>query len=184
MEAQQEMEKRSYLNTKMFSSLQENRVAKELGWETVSASGARPFNLGDICSENWLGECKTHTADAKSIYFNRDVWEKIKSEATYHHRKSIIFTDDGTQSLDSTWCVCLSNSIEKNNIYTIPGKLYIKKNISFNHGKQMSDLKSVKRSTPDMFRGCAFVYELTWLGDPVYLMPFASFKQIVEEQGS
>ena len=177
------MEKKSYLNTKIFSSLQENRIASELGWETVSGSGARPFAPGDIISENWLGECKTHMNDAKSIYFNHDVWLKIRSEATYQHRKPIVFTDDGSQSLSNTWCVCLSSSIEGNNLYIIPSTLYVKKNISFDHLKQMADFKGVKRCALDTFKHSIFVYSLTWIDDPVYLMPFDSFKQVIEEQG-
>ena len=170
-------------NTKLFSMLQEYKVAKSLGWETVTGSGARPCTPGDVIGENWLGECKTHTSDSKSIYFNHDVWEKIKSEAVSKHRRPVLFTDDGSQSLDTTWCVCLANSIENDNIYVTSCNMHIKKNISFDHLKQIADYRSVKRSAPDLFQHCSFVFSLTWLGDTIYLMPFESFKQIVEAQG-
>lgn len=178
------MLKKPYLSTKIFSTKQESKIASELGWDTVSGSGARPCAPGDVISDSWLGECKTHVESSKTIHFNHEVWDKIKAESVSRHRKPVLFTDDGTQSLDCTWCVCLSNSIENQNIYVIPGTLSFKKNIGFDHLTQIADFKRTRRGTPEMFKGCAFVYSMKWNSDDIYLMPFESFKQIIQEQGS
>ena len=67
--------------TKFYSNIQESKIAKYLNWEVVSGSGARDFNPGDIKSDMWLGECKTHEIKQSRILFKKAVWAKISSEA-------------------------------------------------------------------------------------------------------
>ena len=175
--------KKPYLNTKIFSSLQENKIASALGWATVVASGARPCAPGDIISDKWLGECKTHADRVKSIFFSYDVWKKLKQEAIFSHRRPVLFTDDGSQSLANTWCVCLRSSLEDTNAYVfVPYKTYIKKNISFDNLVQSSELRSAKRTAPDMFKDAPVVFTANWGTDSVCLMPFDAFQKITGEQ--
>lgn len=169
--------------TKYFSNKQESAIAKELNWDTVSGSGAAPCTPGDVVGENWLGECKTHMTTAKSIYFNHDVWDKIKQEAMMKRRRPVLFTDDGSQSLSATWCVCLSNSIEIDNLIVRPLNVRVKTNITFDHTEIVADYKSIRRSLLDDERTNPIVYSTSWNGDEVFVMLFESFKQIVEEQG-
>lgn len=104
--------------TKYYSSLQEQRIADYLGWSAVSASGARPFNPGDIKSSVWLAECKTHTSETDTITIDKSVWQKITNEATGCMKSPVLFVDNGTQELDNTWAIFpkrlyFGNNLEK-----------------------------------------------------------------------
>ena len=90
---------------KDYSTKQEHMIADYLGWDVVSGSGARPCHPGDIISDDWLGECKTHEQRGKPIFFSQSVWEKIVEEATKTHRTPVLFTDDGSQKSENTWCI-------------------------------------------------------------------------------
>lgn len=93
------------MSTKDFSNKQEKLIASFLDWSIVSGSGARACHPGDIIGDEWLGECKTHETPGKSIFFSQKVWEKIVDEAIAKHRKPVLFTDDGSQKIDKTWCI-------------------------------------------------------------------------------
>ena len=71
----------------------------------VSASGARPFNPGDIKSENWLCECKTHTKPTDKITITKSVWEKLSNEAKSVMKRPVLFVDNGTQKIEDTWAI-------------------------------------------------------------------------------
>lgn len=91
--------------TKYYSSIQEKMIASYLGWSVVVASGARRFHPGDIQSDSFLGECKTHTSPQKRISIYKSVWNKISTEAMSTFRKPVLFVDNGTQKIENTWCV-------------------------------------------------------------------------------
>lgn len=91
--------------TKDYSTKQEKIVAEYLGWKRVSASGARSFNPGDICSDCWLGECKTHIKSKDTIIFKKRDWDKISSEAHSVFKNPVLFSDNGTQDLRKTFCM-------------------------------------------------------------------------------
>ena len=57
------------------SDRQEKLISKYLGWSQVTGSGARPMHPGDIVSDGWLGECKTHVTPGHRIGFNFSVWD-------------------------------------------------------------------------------------------------------------
>lgn len=89
--------------TKTYSSRQEKMIADALGWNVVSASGARNFHPGDIRSNTWLGECKTHVSETSTIIFKDATWMKLEAEADSEHLDPVYFVDNGTQSLTNTW---------------------------------------------------------------------------------
>ena len=91
--------------TKVYSTRQENMIADYLGWETVPASGARDFNPGDVRSERFLGECKTHVTKVPRIDIFFDVWNKLDDEATSQMRTPVLFVDNGTQRDLDTWAI-------------------------------------------------------------------------------
>lgn len=91
------------MGTKEFSSKQETKVACFLGWDVVSGSGARDCHPGDIMSDDWLGECKTHEKPGHTIVFWLKVWDKICEEAMAKHRYPLLIVDDGSQNLCKTW---------------------------------------------------------------------------------
>ena len=92
-------------NNKVYSDKQEKLVASYLGWNLVTGSGARPNHPGDVISDEWLGECKTHTTEGHDIYFNFEVFQKIIDEASSQFKKAVLFTDDGSQKANHTWCI-------------------------------------------------------------------------------
>lgn len=91
--------------TKYYSMRQEQMIADYLGWSAVSASGARPFNPGDIKSSAWLAECKTHTSEIDNITIDKSVWSKISNEATGSMKSPVLFVDNGTQTIEGTWAI-------------------------------------------------------------------------------
>lgn len=169
-------------DTKSFSSKQEKLVAQELNGKTVSGSGARPGHPGDVITERWLIECKTHTTPNKSIAFNDTVWKKIKDEAFAMHRKPLLVVDDGSQSLSKTWCLCLAMNINLSRVVTVDFPVSIRKNISCKHDKLKSTLKD---STKQLVSESGFynmaAYELTWCEDTVVVMPLSQFKELFED---
>lgn len=90
---------------KKFSDKQEKLIASSLGWVQVSGSGSRPNLPGDVESDIYLGECKTHTTPGHSINFKFSVWDKIEEEAYSRFKKPVLFVDDGSQKLDHTYCM-------------------------------------------------------------------------------
>lgn len=92
-------------STKAYSNKQEKMIQDYLGWKRVSASGARPFHPGDVRSDEWLSECKTHTKIVRRIDIVKKVWDKISIEATSSFKRPILFVDNGSQNIDHTWCV-------------------------------------------------------------------------------
>lgn len=92
-------------STKFYSNMQESLIAEFLGWSVTSGSGSRPCHPGDIYSEDWLGECKTHVKPGAKITISKKVWDKIQSEAQAVFKYPVLFIDDGYQSIDHTWCI-------------------------------------------------------------------------------
>lgn len=120
------------MSTKDFSNKQEKMIADYLGWSVVSGSGARACHPGDIIGEDWLGECKTHETTGKSIFFSTNVWTKICEEATFQHRRPVLFTDDGSQNIRKTWCLIPIFTVEDD--WSVqPMKKKFRANFTMNH---------------------------------------------------
>lgn len=95
------------MSTKDFSSTQEHKVAEFLGEEfhVVAGSGANSAHPGDVVSEHYIIECKTHTTKDYKIIFNHKVWDKIKQEAISQRKTPVLVTDDGSQDISKTWII-------------------------------------------------------------------------------
>lgn len=137
--------------TKDFSSVQERKIADFLGWRVVSGSGARDFHPGDIIADEYLGECKTHTSEKSRLHIYSSVWNKISEEANSSFRKPVLFFDNGTQKLNSTWCVFPKKFVSPDTMkllckgYVDPKNknlLYSKNSISFIHKDMQRDVGS------------------------------------------
>lgn len=136
--------------TKHFSSKQENLIADLLGWKVVTGSGARSLHPGDIQSDEWLGECKTHETPSHKIVFYSSVWKKISDEAISKYRFPALFVDDGSQTVRHTWVM----------YKTLPAVSYItsdypypvKSNISFDSLDMMTDRKSKNIALPLVYK--------------------------------
>ena len=162
--------------TKDYSSVQERRIADALGWEVVTGSGARPCVPGDVRSDEWLGECKTHTEPGHRVVFMLDVWKKIQNEADASHRSPVIFADDGSQDLRYTWALCRSIAVDNTNLVTCRPSFYVAKNVSFVHNAVSDYLKSLCIS--DSNSSASLCMKLDWDGQQVLIMPFSTFQMV------
>ena len=100
------------MDKKEASDKQEKLIAKILGWRQVTGSGSRHNYPGDVSSEEWLGECKTHLTNHK-ITFKKPIWEKIKEEATARFKYPAYFTDNGSQLAMFTWVIIPERELPK-----------------------------------------------------------------------
>ena len=162
--------------TKDFSSKQENMIANLLGWEVVVGSGAAACYPGDIISDTWLGECKTHVERGHKIFFDRKVWDKIKNEAYVKHRRPVLFTDDGSQLANNTWCLCLANHVELEDIIVTPITKGVNKNISFSGESQRIIGKAISQSSDK-----SPAFSCNWNGDEVLICQLSVFEQMKGE---
>ena len=113
--------------TKYYSIKQEKYIAGVLGWQTVSGSGARDCHPGDVESDEFSGECKTHTSEKTSISIKQSWWDKIRSEASYRHRTPVLFVDNG--NIKNTWVVTYYTKPMYSDSYPFPFK--VNTNINF-----------------------------------------------------
>lgn len=154
------------MSTKDYSTKQEKQIANYLDWKTVSASGARDFNKGDIISDEWLGECKTHTTSEHDVIFKKSVWDKLCSETLVTRRNPVLFVDDGSQSLDKTWCLFRQSDI-LNDCITINFPIKCRTNIKFNHYDLLRLCNQVQAFSIDIF------------GEPLMVCRLEDFKSII-----
>ena len=148
---------------KKVSSEQEHKIASFLGWRVVSGSGAR-FDPGDISSELWLGDCKTHVEGGHKIEFKLDVWTKISTEALSKFRMPAYFVDDGTRDLRSTWVMIPRVSF--------PFKTWIKEEVDTNK-------KSLVFNDSD-FNHQDNLYPYTLQGEKVFVCRLYTFSAVAE----
>lgn len=108
--------------TKFYSSIQESQIADYLGWKVVTGSGARDCYPGDIQSDKFLGECKTHMKVTDKIIFYMDHWKKISDEASSRFKFPVLFVDDGSQLIDNTWLLTLDCAFNRRDVtrYNFP----------------------------------------------------------------
>ena len=151
------------MTNKEASELQETRLAKILGWRRVSGSGARSNYPGDIESDQYLGECKTHTAAIRTITFVKGVWDKIRDEAASRFKNPVLLVDDGTQSPLGTWCLLATTDLC--DVVVVDFPFGIGKNISFS-ARELKD-RLVEGRT--MFKVSG------WAASDVYVMRFEDF---------
>ena len=168
-------------STKWFSTAQETKIADTLGWRVVAGSGAMPCNPGDVESDDWLGECKTHMSNSNSIYFNHDVWEKIKEESMSKRKRPVLITDDGSRDLTKTWCVCLSHSFDLAGINVLPYTKVTRKNLSFYHHDLYEAIRKYRRTIADADRIKPCAYSYKWLDDDILIMLLDDFKTCCED---
>ena len=163
-------------NTKVYSSKQEHLVADVLGWEVVAGSGAAACFPGDIKSDEWLGECKTHTSPNHRILFKKDVWNKICSESTFARRNPVLVVDDGSQRKDRTWCLFLRNCLRTPEVTFVDISKYCRVNISFSHECMEKSSKGCKIAYP----GKLVMFETSWNGQDVLVCKLEDFAEAIQ----
>ena len=82
--------------TRFYSKNQEKKVAKAVKGKRTANSGATQWSKGDVTTDNFLLECKTHTEFRKSFTIQHEWFEKNKEEAFAMHKDySAIVIDFG-----------------------------------------------------------------------------------------
>lgn len=164
-------------STKYYSTIQENMVAKYLGWKVVSGSGARDLSPGDVISDKYIGECKTHMNIVNDIIFRADVWDKICAEGLSRFKHPVLIVDDGTQKDVNTWIMTSWQAIDisKCAVYECPLTLFkISVNIKFDN----SSMKTLRnRLYLSESRPIAFTFKFR--GDDVVTMCLEDFREAV-----
>lgn len=155
--------------TKELSSKQETMIAKYLDWNVVSGSGARSFHPGDIVSDDYLGECKTHMTKQSKIVFYRDFWDKIKNEAMSQFKTPVLFVDNGTQTIEFTYCVLPYSAIpfEFNSYKCLEAPYVCNHNITLGITAKSINVED------------NLIYKVNWKGEFVALLNLQLFKSIV-----
>lgn len=100
------------LSTRFFSKQQENKVAKALGGYRQANSGATPFRKGDVVTEQFLIECKTHMKPMKSMTIKEEWLYKLREEAFAMGKNAYALCFDFNQSDNLRY-------------YVIPERLFI-----------------------------------------------------------
>lgn len=163
-------------STKVHSSAQESMIAKFLGWSVVSGSGASNCHPGDLISDEWLGECKTHISPGKRIQFNFKVWSKICEEASSKFRYPVLFVDDGSQKLANTWVMFPYHLASCPNIRIVTTEITGKSNLSFDHSDMLTTYVEHQECSDDLT-----VLSVVVNGKRVGICPISSFKRMFGE---
>ena len=164
------------VTNKEASTKQESMIAKSLAWKTVTGSGSTPFRKGDVVSDKWLGECKTHTSSGHKIVFDLDVWSKIKDEAQVHNRFPVLFVDDGSQKLSETWaCFQVSPFSEFSNITDTTSILNISDtSVRFASSNAWDHMLAAHKLNSDI----SWVYEVPTRCGTLYITPLLTFVKL------
>lgn len=109
------------MTNKEASSKQEKMVADFLGWRVVTGSGARPFTPGDVNSDHFLVECKTHVEEQDNIVFQKKHWEKISIESRTVNKYPALIVDNGTQKSKNTWVMIPKRMFADDKVFKIFG---------------------------------------------------------------
>ena len=164
--------------TKDFSSKQEKMIADKLGWSVVAGSGAAACYPGDVIGDEWLGECKTHTSPGHKIIFKKDIWSKICDEAMIKHRFPVLFTDDGSQKENHTWCLFHASRVDMGRCVLHPLDKIIKVNISLSDEYLHERRNKFIAETPGIIHAFLGIwYDMT----PVVIMRLSDFCELFGE---
>lgn len=157
-------------STKYYSNKQESMISNYLGWTKVPASGAL-MKPGDIYSDEYLGECKTHMISGVPVSFNIDVWTKLKREAMSQFRRPVYFSDDGSQQIQNTW-VILDNVRSSVSIYS-SDELRVRNLFKFNSTDMKKKLGTVRNRPACISSSIG--------NETVYVMSVSDFKNMIED---
>lgn len=170
------------MTNKEASYKQEHMVADYMGWRVVSGSGSCPFKPGDITSDYFLVECKTHIAPQTNVVFKKSHWDKIQIESQSTSKHPILVTDDGTQKSDHTWVMLplfvISNCTPVNVVDGWSNTSRSGNTVVFNHATAQHFYldKSISEQTS------VFVFKWTPNSDLVAIMPLSAYKEFYDRK--
>lgn len=170
------------MTNKEASYKQEHMVAKYMGWGVVSGSGARPFKPGDITSDYFLVECKTHVERQDKICFRQKHWDKLVIEAQSTNKFPLLVTDNGTQNSEYTWVMMplrvISNCSIPNGIDGLNNTTKSHNTVVFEHHEAISLYKSkdIENQTS------MFIIKWESDGECMAIMPLCKFKEFYDRE--
>lgn len=98
--------------TRYYSNLQEKKVAKNIGGNRSSNSGATSFQKGDVTTDDFLIECKTCVQEKKSFSIKHEWLKKLREEARSmgkpHH--ALLFNYGGFES--ENYCIITEKDLK------------------------------------------------------------------------
>ena len=154
-------------------------VSNYMGWSTVSGSGSRPFNPGDVNSIHFLVECKTHVEEQSNVVFRKTHWKKIVNEATSKHRYPALVTDDGTQKSENTWVMISRRMLPDEDSFELQGVNNTARTdatITFNHRCAFEIYKTCRSDN------LIYYFLGKFDDDAVAVMPLYEFRKFYKEQ--
>lgn len=166
------------MNKKEASSKQEKMVADYMGWKVVAGSGSRPFLPGDIGSDNFLVECKTHIDRQENIIFYKKHWMKISLEARSINKYPVLIVDNGTQKSEYTWVMFQKSAIIpeiSNKILNLINSSSSGNTITFKHNAAISLYKSAYDIDLINF------FEVNFDNDILVIMPLEEYNKYYRE---
>ena len=170
------------MTNKEASYKQEHMVADFMGWSVVSGSGARPFKPGDITSDYFLVECKTHTERQDKICFRKTHWEKLSVESQSTSKIPILVTDNGTQISEYTWVMLplrvINNCGVSNCIDGLSDTSRSGNTVIFDHADAMSLYKKGAMDNQTSL----FIVKWGYDGECLAIMPLREFKEFYDTE--
>lgn len=163
------------MSTKDFSNAQESMIASFLGWKKVPGSGAADFHAGDVVSDKFVGECKTHEVAGSKVVFRQDVWNKISNEAMVLGKLPVLFVDDGSQEWRRTYCLVRKPAdmgrFPKKEFFVNDYNVHYKKQLNFDPDKLYAKMKKSPNA----------LFSISWIEDVLLmnLQTFADYQQYV-----
>lgn len=159
------------MSTKDYSNAQESMVADFLGWNKVAGSGAATCKAGDVISDKFLGECKTHETVGSKVVFRRDVWSKLCDEAMVFGRIPVLIADDGTQKWRRTYCLVKKPAdmsfLPKSEFFVSSYNVSYKKHLNFDPDRLYAKIKKSENC----------IYVINWFDQDVLLMNLSTFNE-------
>lgn len=164
-------------SNRYYSNIQEKNVANFLSGKVVAGSGSDKFAPGDVKTDRYLIECKTHVKKTDTIKFQFSHWEQIASEAARCGRFPVLCVDNGTQKIENTFILTNEHSINISNVdlYKLP-VISNGKNIIFTCDIVLNLFTKLADISESTIPGFAFKWDEK---DTVVIMQISDFKDVM-----
>lgn len=164
-------------STRYYSNIQEKNVANFLSGKVVAGSGSDKFAPGDVKTDKYLIECKTHVKETAKVEFLSSSWKQIVAEATRCGRFPVLCVDNGTQNVENTFILTNQHCVDiaAVDLYKLPVSPN-GKNIVFACDGIRNLLSSLDDISEESIPGFAFTWNEK---DDVVIMRIIDFKDVM-----
>lgn len=164
-------------STRYYSNIQEKNISNFLSGTVVAGSGSDKFAPGDVKTDKYLIECKTHIKEVAVVEFVSSHWDQIVAEAARCGRFPVLCVDNGTQKIENTFILTNQHSINIGSVdlYKLPVSPN-GKNISFACEGILKLFSSLDDICDPTIPGFAFKWNEK---DNVVIMRIRDFKDVM-----